>query len=1757
MTPIAIIGMAGRFPGAANPEQLWRNLRNGVESIARFSREELLQAAVEAALVDDPAYVPCKGSLGDVSGFDAALFGIGAREAELMDPQHRVFLECAWEALESAGCDPARYQGSIGVWAGCGAADYRRKHLERNRATEAAGEYPIALATERDFLATRVAYRLNLRGPAITVQTACSTSLVAVGMACRALAAGDCEMALAGGVSIALPSMGGYLFKDGMTLSRDGHCRAFDAAAGGTVPGDAAAIVALKRLADARRDGDRVLAVIRGFGINNDGSGKPGFVAPSSAGQADAIRRALRDAEVPAESVSYVETHGTGTALGDPIEMQALIEAFRGETAKRQFCAIGSVKTNLGHTNTAAGATGLIKTVQCLRHRELPPSLHFERPNPRIAFAGSPFYANAELRPWTADRPRRAGVSSFGIGGTNAHAIVEEAPADPPTGAGKGYEVLTISAASERSLRDGELRLAAHLTDSGANLADIAHTLQTGRRELRHRRAVVAATAAEATAMLKLESANAKFSIKPGTQAGVVFLFPGQGSQYPGMAADLYRTERYFRDVVDECCRIAEECSGVDLARLIYPEAAAGQSEEDLQAVAQPAIFTIEYALARLFQHWGITPRAMLGHSVGEYAAACLAGVFALPDAMRLLCERNRLAMETAPGAMLAVPLSEAETLAEMGPDVSLAAVNGPELCVVSGPVESVDAIDQRLENRGIACRRLRTARAMHSHLMDPVLDRFRLAVRAANPKRPAIPMVSSLTGTWIRPEEAEDAGYWVRQMRQPVRFDAALRELFARPGWMLVEMGPGDALTSLARRHRHRPAEQPLVAAMRRANEEQNDVARALETLGAMWTRGLSVDWRAFRGGELRRVAEAPGYAFDRQRYWIEPDREPAAVRQQVAPTARHDDVANWFYEKVWNKRPARPVDWQSTRGKTWLLFVDAPDITDALRARLQEARIVTVERGGGFRRMGPRSYAIDPRDASCYRQIFEELRRGGLLPERIVHLWSAGPLSSPMTAAERLEALEQTETDGFFSLLYLAQAIGGLDCEWQARVAVVTRGALDVAGSGAAAPERAAALGAAKVMPAEYPGLTCVAIDLAAQTAEEAADAIGRELEPESDETSRLVAWRGGAAWMPSYVAKARDAGDSRRLRHKGVYLITGGLGGIGLTLAEWLAESVGARLALIGRSGLPPREEWDTATGEAAQRIAVIRRIEARGAEVLTLAADVARPQETRAAVEATLARFGAIHGVIHAAGVPGGGVMQRKTRADAARVMDVKIRGTLALDAALAGLALDFFVLCSSLTAVIGGFGQADYCAANCFLDAFAQARGSAGGAPVQAIGWDGWQTVGMAARAGASPDYLTPQQGVEVFRRALAGGSPYVAISTHPLAERLRQKPMEKPVPERRTGSRYPRPQQDVPYAAATTPMEQALARHWEEFLGIGPLGIHDDFFALGGDSLLAVQLLTQIRKSMGIDLAAHALAEAPTIARLAARFGPRKETAHGDARCLVRLKAGVAAVRPLFLLHPVGGQVYIYRDLVARLDGSLPVWGIQADAGSGGGTIEELAARYLEAVRSVQPRGPYRLGGASFGGTLAFEMARRMGAGGEQVELLAMIDSPAPVHAPHGDRDEAEILCYLLGVRKISAELRAALRELTAAERLRYFQERGGEPARRAAALSPEDLAGFLRFWRGNLEALRNYRPQPYAGDAVFFRASRADGMNRTDYHLGWTDLIPGLSVHKMEADHIGINLPPSVDRVAAVLQRLLAGSLPEGEFRHLEGAIR
>jgi phthiocerol/phenolphthiocerol synthesis type-I polyketide synthase E len=1365
--PVAIIGMACRVPGAGNVAQFWENLIEGVESIRVGTLEEHAKAGVSRSDLNDPDFVAASAVLAEPECFDAEMFGMSDAEAELRDPQHLLFLELAYTALEDGGYDPHRYGGDIGVYAGSGADAYQWRNVRRNRAALArSNSVGLAVYSHPDYVATLTSFKLGLRGPSLTVHTACSTSIVAVHLACEALRGGECDMALAGAANVIVPLGRGYIYSDGSIFSRDGHCRAFDAGATGTVGGSGGGVVLLKRLQDALRDGDDIRAVIIGDAVNNDGDTKVGFTAPSQQGQAQVIAQALSVADIDPRTIGFVEAHGTATALGDPIEVAALTNVYGRRTRDRGWCAIGSVKTNIGHLGPAAGIAGLLKATLAIQNGIVPPSLNFEVPNPAIDFGENPFFVNTA--PWVWDdggTPRRAAVSSFGMGGTNAHLILEQAPApEPRTVLPRTWHLIQVSAKTETALAAYASALADDLAasgpDRGRDLGDVAYTLRAGRAQLPERLAVVAADEADAARALRDKRRQISGSAD-GEASRPVFLFPGQGAQHAGMGADIYASEPVYRDAVDECYAMLERDGRPETCRQLRELLTTGGDDQALRQTmfAQPALFIVEYALAALWRSWGVIPRAMIGHSVGEYVAATYAGVFQLRDALRVVATRGELMQSLPTGTMTAVQLDETELRAMLPEGVSVAAVNGPGACVVAGPASAMDRLVNDLSAAEIGVRRLRTSHAFHTAMMDPILSAFRDVVASVELKPPQIPFASNITGDWITAQEAADPSYWARHLREPVRFGDCVATVAGAVGDLFVESGPGMQLSGLVRMQRSGHTAIQCLPGPGQPGESSRMLATAVAKL---WVAGCHVDAEAV-GPRGSRVA-LPTYPWERQPHWIHPEPdapghvEPASDQEGPRSSARD----GLFAVPVW--RQLAPSGGRRAPSRV-LVLADDDVIASLLAERGRE--VVRVRRGATYECDRSDGYRVLPASREDYEALFADLMAHGGIPAHIVHCWTMadGP-------ADSADAAWMAQNDGFFSVLALVQALAATPPDGGVHLDVVTAGTQEAVGRDLNRPEHATLAGAVKVLPLEFPWLTARHIDAdphgqaragAAEpgvAAVRVVDEIGTAAELPDPASEPLVALRNGRRWHRRYEhialpPSANGGHDRMVLRENGVYLIVGGLGGIGITLAEDLATRLAAKLILTSREGLPPRETWDSPDTAAAvsprarRAMEAIRRMEQAGAEVHVIASDIADPAAVRALRDEVISRLGHIDGIVHAAGVAGGGMAEIKDRTAAEDVLRPKIAGTMALRDAFAGQALDFLVLCSSVTAIAGGFGQVDYCAANAFLDAYA---GSDHGwnARVVSVNWGAWREVGMAAETSAPAALRALRRGQRVL-----------------------------------------------------------------------------------------------------------------------------------------------------------------------------------------------------------------------------------------------------------------------------------------------------------------------------------------------------------------------------------------------------------------------
>jgi acyl transferase domain-containing protein/thioesterase domain-containing protein/acyl carrier protein len=2122
---IAIIGMALRVPGARTVREFWDNLRTGTESIRTLTPDELKAAGERPENLRKSNYVPRTADLPGMEMFDAEFFGLGPKDAAIMDPQHRQFLECAWEAMEDATRPPSTVAGPVGVFAGCGMGSYFYFNVcSHRKLVEQTGMFLLRhTGNDKDFLATRVSYAFDLKGPSLNIQSACSTSLVAVHYACQSLLAGECDMALAGGVTIELPHRRGYLYADGEILSPDGHCRAFDHRSAGTVFGSGAGVVVLRRLADALRDGDPIRAVIKATAVNNDGAGKAGYLAPSIEGQAAAVVEALALAGVAADSVQYVECHGTGTYLGDPIEIAALTQAFRQTTDRRGFCHVGSVKTNIGHLDTAAGVVGLIKTALALEHGEIPPTLNFEKPNPAIDFAASPFVVADRLTPWPeANGPRRATVNSLGVGGTNAHAVLEAAPSRQPayaTPAKAKPHLLVLSAKSKAALDEASLRLARHLeANPDLPLADVAHTLANGRARLPLTRVVAVAGRTDAIAVLgdtksRRPASHARLDVPPSA----VFLFPGGGAQYPGMATALYRDEASFRSTVDEGLSYLPSTVSDAIREAWFggaPDAAIAFLKPSLQL---PAILIAEVALARLWMARGVRPAALIGHSMGENAAACVAGVLTFDRAVNLVRLRGELFDEIRGGGMLSVALSHDALVRRLPAALDVASVNAPELCVVSGQNEDLEAFRRELERDGIEASRVAIDIAAHSRALTPILARFEAFLRATPLSAPTIPIVSNRTGTWLSATEATDPLYWVGHLRNTVRFADGLATLAAEPGRAFIEVGPGRALSSLAKA-RGIPSNQVLNS-LPHADETVDDRLHFLTAVGRASVLGLPATVDDLTGAETGRRVSLPTYAFQHQPYFL--DRITEAPSDAEAPLTRIDDMANWGWRPAWKRsHPEVRLDADRTPAR-WLVFLDDAGLGDTIVRRLRSLGhdVVTVAPGDAFARLDDRRYAVCAEHGRVgYDALVQDLSARGGVPERIVHL---ALLTRDEAHRPGSSFFNRTQEWGFYSLFHLAQALGDA-APADRQITVVTNGLHRVGDEPVAHPEKATVLGPALVIPKELPGVTVRVIDAVLdETAAPPTAHVtrlfpnrGRDQAPErlatllwddlfADPGNEVVAWRRDKRW--SLVREAtrlpEASASSVTFRDEGVYLVTGGTGDLGGRIACDLAGKHSARLVLLGRTELPPKETWDdylTAYGRhdrIGRTIATLRDIEEAGGTALYLRADVTNPQSLAAAVRSAKQTFGAIHGVLHTAGLVRDNLVALKSAEEAAEVLAPKVLGTMVLAEVLADEPLDVMVLFSSTSTDTAPAGQIDYVAANAYLNAFAESRAGRPGPKVVAVHWGIWADIGLAARsiekgteagdvtvldhmaaplldrrvredrtrdrfegridastwvldehrlasgaaiwpgtgyievivealrargvataftvedltflrplyvpdgeartlrveietrngtqaiavtsegtlargtaptrhaeasvrpavgpaptrfdvaacfarcsgrieragdtaleaaqarhlrfgprwqvlreiaygnseaiarltlptAAASdvadgfhlhpalldiatgyamdlvPGYdaalglwvpmsygrlsvygplggdivshvrldaahglgagyaafdvtiadpqgrvlveitrfvvkkldagvdlttdertprgaanrhaetrelspalarlagqvelgIRPAEGFDALVRAMATGLPQVVVSSIDLDTLSRT--VAAAANEAPTTAGFERPSLSTTYVAPRTPVETKLAGIWSELLGVEKIGVDDNFFDLGGHSLVAVRLFRAVKAAYAVDFPISVLFEAPTIAQCAALIEARRgsdgqsdvtdvavrEVAKPRFTHIVEMSAGAdPTATPFFICAGMFGNVLNLRHLSLQIGRDRPVYALQARGLYGDQPpheiFEEMARDYLAEIRSIQPHGPYLLGGFSGGGLVAYEMAQQLRAAGEPVGAVIMLDTPYPEDVTLSLADRVTMKLQDLK-REGTGFVTAWAKRRIAWELARHQRESAPDKTSTEHFHDARIEAAFRR-------ALKLYAGRPYGGRvhllrprlAVTYRLSDGRCLNaeRSPLHAdnGWSPYVRDLAIVEVPGDHDNMVLEPNVRVTAQHMREIL-----------------
>lgn len=1364
-TGIAIVGMACRFPGASNPDTFWENIRTGVESILTLDREELLRNGVSESQIDDRCYVGRCAVLDGYDRFDAGFFGYSPLEASIMDPQHRQFLECAWESLESAGYDPSQYEGSIGVYAGSGYNTYLARHLLPNEAfVQQHGFFLLRhTANDKDFLSTTASYKFDLKGPSINIQTACSTSLVAVHAACQSLQGRECDMALAGGVTIELPQGQGYLYAEGEILSPDGHCRPFDAEARGTVFGSGVGVVVLKRLQDAIDAGDTIFAVIKATAVNNDGSEKVSYLAPSVKGQAAAITEALGMADVEPDTIGFVECHGTGTPMGDPVEVAALSEAFGLVGARAQYCALGSVKANIGHLDTAAGVAALIKAAQIVRYGEIPPMVNFSSHMSAIKWAQTPFYVPDSLRSWASpELPRRACVNSLGVGGTNAHVVLEQAPEVPLGQGARDCQLVVISARNERTLESARLQLVNYLEKHRERLqdreafADVTYTLGVGRKSFSHRAYIVAQNVDDAILQLQdLKLGQVSTKTTKSMPPKLVFMFAGGGSQYPGMGRDLYQTERVYRESVDLCLNLLDRHIDFDLRELLFPDSdrhdwAANEMRRPSRSVV--SLFVTQYSLSQLFQSWGIAPEALVGHSLGENTAACLAGVFSLSEALGLVALRGKLFEKVeaiTEGGMLSVQLPLRELQPLLSHELDIAAHNGEEMVVVSGPDAALSRLEATLNTYDHEHQRVRIRVAAHSRYLEPVLEEFRMYTHRMQLNVPAIPIMSNVTGEWLTDAQATDPDYWVRHLRQTVLFSQGIANVLATGPCSLVEVGPGRAMSSLTRASTLFGSGHQVVQSMRTDSDPSSDVASILLATGQLWQNNVNIKWPLFYDEQTRKRTPLPTYPFERERYWI----DPPARGKGGASLERSETPEDWLHQPVWNVAPRNADNVLSGV----LLLVGTHPLVDALAALLADldgVRCLRVDHDIEYQAKSNGDFSLDILQQQHWTALFSDLAARGQLPNNIVYCAS---LNVRCESVKPAQALFENGMDLCFSGLLLMLQAGLLhDAELALRLFAVTDTAVALPGDDDAQPLGALVTGPVAVVAKEASGIHARHIDVQRihpNRTQGIAATVVEELRSERPNGVTIAIRRGisyerGWSKFPGRASTTISSPANLVSANARTVLITGGMGGIGLEAAAVLAAQGPVNLILLGRSDFPARREWPALArqrGAPAEKAQYLLGLEEKGAHIEVCTGDVTSLADMRQVESNIRARFGVVDFVIHGAGSIDDDLLLLKTPEASARVIAPKVLGLLHLLDVFKAHPITDIWLFSSSSSFAGLKGQIDYVSANAVLDAVALSGLNETGTQITAINWPAWRDTGMAMRAATQALVVSAQR----------------------------------------------------------------------------------------------------------------------------------------------------------------------------------------------------------------------------------------------------------------------------------------------------------------------------------------------------------------------------------------------------------------------------
>ncbi len=1474
---IAIIGMAGRFPKAKTIEEFWNNLKQGVEGITVEDHEE------------DKTLIKSKGHLEERTLFDNSFFDYSPKEASMMDPQTRILHECVWEALEDSGYDSYQYNGKIALFAGSTFSPFYGIDTNDITPEDLVDNFDKGTYAERDFLASRVSYKLNLKGAGMTVLTACSSSLVAIDMACSKLHLNQCDIALAGGVSVTFHDDNGYVFNEGMILSPDGHCRAFDKNASGTVGGNGAGVIVLKKLSKAITDNDNILAVIKGTATNNDGNYKVGYTAPSVTGQAEVIKEAIAKAKVSPEDITYIEAHGTGTSLGDPIEIEGLKTAFNNN--KKQYCAIGSVKTSIGHLDAAAGVAGVIKTVLSLKNKKLLPSLHFNEANPEMDLENSPFFVNTTFQDWnTENKPRIAGVSSFGIGGTNAHVIIEEAPTFKTPKENLETQLLVISGKSKEALNENTNKLESFLENNPEiNTNQLGQLLQTTRKGFVKRRFVVA------NDLEDLKNKISKKQYKDGKTSNkinnnVAFMFTGQGAQYANMTEDLYLKGGYYTNQVNNCLEIIKTQTGEDFKAVLFNKTETTTINETYYT--QALLFTIEYAMAKYLMHLNIKPNCLIGHSIGEYAAACIAGVFSLEEALKIVLKRGALMQKANPGTMLSISKSS-ESIAEILPDtLDMATINTEESCVVSGSHEAIDAFLNTLKEQDIAFVRLKTSHGFHSSTMDPVLEEFEAYLSTVKYNNPELPFVSNYTGTWITNEQAVSPNYWAKHLRHAVKFSEGIKALSDNNVYTFIEVGPSRTLSNFVKNILPNEDSRIVFNSIRHPKERKNDYNYFLQKIGELWLEGFEINWLNLHENKTYRKIALPTYAFQKNDFPL----QLKASKKENKPKGLKD----WFYTSVWEQMETHTNETILDNNTNWLVFTNNSPLTTAMVELMKHKgnTVISITKDSKFEvNLEESNININPTEAIHYEKMLDYVLEQKWDTFKVLHAWN---IEDEITIPNRSNCDTQLD-NSLYSMLYLAKGIGNKYPSSKITINVLTNELHNITGEEEVNPYKGTLLGAIKVIPLEYSNIKCRSIDIKIPTSVHKYDTLIGSLynDYNTDYSENIIAYRGKRRWVQKIKnTTLKTPNESHNtIKQNGLYLITGGFGGMGVAIANYLATEFEANLVLVTRNPLPERGTWDAIIAEEKdnkliERIQHIQNLESVGSKVYISAGSLNNFEALQNDIQNVEKELGAISGIFHTAGViDNGGIIHFRTKETIEQYIESKVQGTLILQDVFKDRTLDFTILFSSVSNVLykEQYGQVAYNAANDFLEAYADFATLSNNDNVYVINWCAWSDSGMAVKAKQAREVMghfdggldfdenaiTSAEGVKAIEYIISNTLRTVSVYPGDLNEQMEKSYFKDFVNTEtleevndKKSSRIARPSLESEYITPTTPLQSEIAELWADSFGYETIGIRDNYFDLGGDSLKAVAISSKMNKLTGKNLSLPQFLNNPTIEEL-------------------------------------------------------------------------------------------------------------------------------------------------------------------------------------------------------------------------------------------------------------------------------------------------